>query len=106
MWISVLRISLLIPGARSLKDRRQAVKSLKERLRARYDVACAEVGDLDSWNRAFLGISAVANEKSLLEEMASDIARYAQNDANVQVTGVDKDFFNYGEESGTGCVPL
>jgi len=99
MWIAVIRIDLLVPGSRSLKDRRQAVKSLKERLRNRYDVACAEVGDLDSWNRASLGISMVANEKPLLQDIVSDIARYAQNDGNVQITGVEKDFFNYSQES-------
>lgn len=98
MWIAVVRLSLLIPGSRSLKDRRQAVRSLKERLRSRFDVACAEVGDLQSWNRAALGIAAVANEKQLLVEMADEISRYAQNDPQVQVTGVEKDFLNYGEE--------
>jgi hypothetical protein len=96
MWIAVIRLSLLIPGSRSLKDRRQAVRSLKERLRGRFDVACAEVGDLDSWNRAFLGIAAVANEKALLQNLTDEIVRYAQNDANVLVSGVDKDAFNYG----------
>jgi len=99
MWLAVIRIHLLIPGARSLKDRRQAVRSLKERIKGRFDAACSEVGDLDSWNRAFLGIALVANEKPVLQDMASEIARYAQNDANVQVTGVDKDFLNYGDAS-------
>src|SRR3954469_8833338 len=99
MWIAVIRLDLLIPGSRSLKDRRQAVRSLKERLRSKYDVACSEVGDLDSWNRASLGISAVANEKAILQDIADGIARYAQNDPNVQITGVQKDFFNYGEET-------
>ena len=97
MWIAVLRIDLLIPGSRSLKDRRQSVRSLKERLRNRFDVACNEVGDLESWNRASLGIAAVANEKSVLQELADEIARYAQNDPNVQVTGVERDFCNYEE---------
>ena len=98
MWIAVVRLELLIPGSRSLKDRRQAVRSLKERLRNRYGVACAEIGDLENWNRAALGIAAVANEKPLLQEMADDIARYAQNDPRVQVTGVERDFANYGEQ--------
>jgi len=97
MWIAVMRISLLVPGSRSLKDRRQAVRSLKERLRSRFDVNCAEVGDLDSWNRAALGISTVANEKSYLQDLIDEISRYAQNDPNVQITGVERDFFNYGE---------
>ena len=95
MWIAVVRIDLLIPGSRSLKDRRQAVRSLKERLRGRFDVACAEVGDLESWNRASLGISGVANEKPILQDIADAIARYAQNDPRIQVTGVEKDFAHY-----------
>ena len=98
MWILVLRIDLLIPGSRSLKDRRQAVRSLKERLKNRFDAACAEVGDLESWNRASLGISCVANEKPILQDIGDQISRYAQNDGNVQVSCVERDFFNYGEE--------
>jgi hypothetical protein len=98
MWIAVLRLDLLIPGSRSLKDRRQSVRSLKERLRNRFDVACSEVGDLESWNRASLGVAAVANEKQLLQDLADEIARYAQNDPNVQVTGVERDYCNYGEQ--------
>jgi uncharacterized protein len=98
MWIAVIRLDLLIPGSRSLKDRRQAVRSLKERLKNRFDVACSEVGDLESWNRASLGISAVANEKPILQDIVDEISRYSQNDANVQVTGVEKDFFNYSQE--------
>ena len=90
-----MRIDLLIPGSHSLKDRRQAVKSLKERLRNRFGVACAEVGDLDNWNRAALGVSAVANEKSILQDLASEIARYAANDADAQLTAFEKDFLHY-----------
>ncbi len=97
MWIIVMRIDLLVPGARSLKDRRQGVKSLKERLRNRFGAACAEVGELDSWTRASLGIAAVSNEKSFLQDLAGAIEQYARNDARVQITLVEKDFFNYGE---------
>jgi len=95
MWIMVLRIDLLIPGSRSLKDRRQAVRSLKERLRSRFGVACAEVGELDSWTRASLGAAAVANEKPILQNVADEISRYAQNDPRVQVTGVERDIMHY-----------
>lgn len=98
MWLLVMRLDLLVPGSRSLKDRRQAVRSLKERLRNRFDLACAEVGDLESWNRASLGLSFVANEKPLLQDLADQVARYAQNDPNVQVTGVERDYLNYGAE--------
>ena len=95
MWVAVMRLDLLVPGSRSLKDRRQAVKSLKERLLHRYDIACNEVGDLDNWNRASLGISAVSNDKSVLQDVVADIARYAQNDPNVLITNVEKEILNY-----------
>jgi uncharacterized protein len=95
MWVAVMRLDLLVPGSRSLKDRRQAVKSLKERLRHRYDIACAEVGDLENWNRASLGISAVSNDKPVLQDIVSEIARYAQNDPNVLITNVEQEIVNY-----------
>lgn len=100
MWIAIVRISLLIPSARSLKDRRQAVRSLKERIKGRFDAACSEVGDLETWNRAHLGLALVANEKPILQDMVSEIARYTQNDPHVQVTGIEKDYLNYGDELG------
>ena len=95
MWIAIVRIDLIIPGAYSLKDRRQAVKSLKERLRHRFDAACAEVGDLESWNRASLGISLVSNEKQALQEMVEEIVRYSRNDSNVQLANSEQDFLHY-----------
>ena len=98
MWVAVLRIDLLVPGSRSLKDRRQTVRSLKERLKSRFEVACAEVGDLESWNRASLGVSFVRNDKPGVQSTVDEISRYVQNDPNAQITGIEKDFFNYGEE--------
>ncbi len=95
MWIAVIRIDLLVPGSRSLKDRRQAMRSLKERLRSRFEVACAEVGDVESWNRASLGVTFVANEKPAVQSRTDEISRYAQNDPNVQISGVQKDVFHY-----------
>ena len=97
MWILVMRIDLVIPGSRSLKDRRQAVRSLKERLRHRFGLAIAEVGDVESWGRASLGISLVSNEKPNLQDMADEITQYARNDANVQMGNVERDFLNYSQ---------
>ncbi len=94
--VVVLRLDLTIPGARSLKDRRQAVKSLKERLAHRFGVACAEVGDLDVWTRATLGLTACANDKQFLVERAEEIVRYAGNDKGVLLQNAERDYFCYG----------
>jgi hypothetical protein len=47
MYIGVLRLVFQIPGAASLKDRRRVVKSFKDRVKARFPVSIAEVGDLE-----------------------------------------------------------
>ena len=99
MFIAVIRLDMAIPGARSLKDRRQVVKSLKERLISRFGVACAEVGDRESWVRASLGITTVSAEREHLHELIAEIKRYVQQDPGALVGNIQEDIFNYGSET-------
>lgn len=69
MVVGVLRVSLHVPAARSLKDRRMAVKRAVERVRARFRVAVAEVGDLSLWQRATVAVCAVGNERAHVNEV-------------------------------------
>ena len=75
MVVGVLRLTLSIPGARSLKDKRQVVKRLIDRVRARYNVSIAEVGDNDVWQRARLGVTAVANDHSFVNQVLDKVTR-------------------------------
>lgn len=61
MVIGVMQIELDIPGAMSLKDKRRVVKSIKDSCHRHHMVSVAEVGALDVWNKAVLGVSAVSN---------------------------------------------
>jgi hypothetical protein len=96
IWVAVLRLDLTVPGARSLKDRRQVVRSLKERLANKFGAAVAEVGDLESWSRATLAAALVSNDKAELEERTESLVRYARRDADALVGEVEKDVFRYG----------
>ena len=60
MFIGVLRLVFQIPAAASLKDRRRVVKSFKDRVRARFPVSIAEVGDLERYQVATLGVAVVS----------------------------------------------
>src|SRR5436190_5389787 len=71
MFIGVLRLVFQIPGAASLKDRRRVVKSFKDRVRARLPVSLAEVGELERWQVATLGVAVVANESARCSEVQS-----------------------------------
>lgn len=69
MFVGVARVVLRLPGARSLKDRRRVVKSYKERLKARLPVVVAELGDIESYQLATLGLCTVSGEFTLCEEI-------------------------------------
>jgi len=75
MVVGVLRLTLVVHGAHSLKEKRHAVRKIVDRVRARYNVSIAEVGENDVWQRAVLGVSAVANDRSFINEVLDKIVR-------------------------------
>jgi uncharacterized protein YlxP (DUF503 family) len=60
MTIAKLTFEISIPHAQSLKDRRQVVRSLKNKLRHGFNVGIAELDDASLWNRATLGVVAIS----------------------------------------------
>jgi uncharacterized protein YlxP (DUF503 family) len=82
VFVGVARLVLSIPGARSLKDKRRVVKSLKDRVRARLPVSLAEVGELERYQVATLGVAVVSNEAARVSEVlaaAVGMARVARD---------------------------
>jgi uncharacterized protein len=77
MFVGVLRLTLQIPGARSLKDRRRVVKSFKDRLRAKLSLSVAEVGALEAHQLAVIGVAAVSNEAAQVDELLASAASMA-----------------------------
>jgi uncharacterized protein len=66
MPVAKLTIELEIPHAQSLKDRRQVVRSMKDKLRHGFNLSVAELDDGIVWNRATLGIAAISSSTSYL----------------------------------------
>ena len=66
MPIAKLTIELDIPHAQSLKDRRQVLRSMKDKLRHSFNLSIAELDDGIVWNRATLGIAAISSSTSYL----------------------------------------
>ena len=64
MHIGALTVTIILAEGSSLKDKRQVVKSLVEQTRRKFNVAIAEVDDLDLWQRATLGITTVSNNSA------------------------------------------
>jgi uncharacterized protein YlxP (DUF503 family) len=67
--VGVLTLELRLENSHSLKDKRQVVRSLKERLRAKFNVAVAEIAYQDLWQRAALAAVTVSSEREHAEKV-------------------------------------
>jgi uncharacterized protein len=68
MPVGLLTLELYLPEAHSLKDKRQVLRSLKDRLRGHFNVAVAELDFQDTWQRSVVGVVTLSNAEQHVEE--------------------------------------
>jgi hypothetical protein len=78
MVIGVCRLTLRLPESGSLKDKRMVVRSLTTRVRNKFNVAIAEVGDLDRWQTATIGVTCVSNDARHAREQLDNVVAFVQ----------------------------
>ena len=78
MHVGVLQVEISIPDAMSLKDKRQVVKSLKDRIAHGHNVSIAEVGALDEHRRSIIGVAMVGNDKRYVEGALSKLVDFVR----------------------------
>ena len=79
MIVGVLTVELLIYSSSSLKEKRFVVKSIKDKLKKKFNIAIAEIDYLEKWQRAKLGIVTVGNEYSHVENSMQKVFVYLDN---------------------------
>jgi uncharacterized protein len=82
MAVSFLTIELRVEAAHSLKDKRQVVRSIKDRLRANFNVAVAELDATDLWQRATIGVVSISDSRDYLSGLMSNVERQVTKIAN------------------------
>ncbi|MEW6188128.1 MAG: DUF503 domain-containing protein [Thermodesulfobacteriota bacterium] len=87
MVIGILEIILYLPESHSLKDKRQVVKSLKDKVHQRFNVAIAEVDDLDLWQKASLAVISVGNDRRQVNGRLDQVINFIER----QQVAVDMD---------------
>jgi uncharacterized protein YlxP (DUF503 family) len=80
--IVTLTLELRIEAAHSLKDKRQVVRSLKDRLRASFNVSVAELDPSSLWNQATIGVVAISHSRDYLDGLIKNVERAATRIAN------------------------
>ncbi len=73
MAVARLTIDLRLPMARSLKDRRQVVRSLKDKLRQGFNVSVAELDEDVTWQSAVIGVVAISRSRDYLEGQMREV---------------------------------
>ena len=105
MFVGVLRLTFHIPHARSLKDKRSVTRKFRDRVRARFDVSIAEVGEQDLLQRAVFGVSVVSGDASVCDEVLAHVADVASRQEEALLTNreteivtIGADMFGRGED--------
>lgn len=97
VFVGVLRATLIVPGSRSLKDRRQAVRSARERVRSRFAVSVHELPSEHPGQQVMVCTTAGA-ERAVVRQALDDIRRYLELDPRSYPSGVDVDVFAWHPE--------
>ena len=95
MTVGSCKIELRIPESRSLKAKRRIVKSLRDRVRSRFNIGIAEVDRLDDWQRATLGVTAVSNDPRLVDETLSKVVNWIEASGEVLVVDYEIDLVTH-----------
>jgi uncharacterized protein YlxP (DUF503 family) len=93
MHIASLRVELEITDALTLKDKRHVVRSLLDRIRDRFNVGAAEVGENDRVRFAELAVVGVANNRRFLDRMMSKVLDMIEGEPRAVLLEQDLEFF-------------
>ena len=85
MFVGVLQVDLAIGKARSLKEKRQVVKSVMDRIRSSFNVSASEVRDNDVYQRAGLAFSSVSNDAAYVRGQMQQVLNHLKSHPTAQV---------------------
>jgi uncharacterized protein YlxP (DUF503 family) len=98
MTVGIARLTLLIPESHSLKEKRMVLRRVKDRTRNKFNLAIAEVGEHDIWQRAQLGISVLGNDRRFVESALDEVIRFIRGE--VEIVDVEREISTFGDRFG------
>lgn len=100
MIVGVAQFELFLPYSHSLKEKRQILRKLKERIFAQLKVSISEVAFLDKWQRAGLGFSLVGNDGKVIESLISRTFNSIENLGLGEMRNETTDILYYEDPPG------
>jgi hypothetical protein len=97
MFVCVARLTLQIPDSGSLKAKRQVLRRVMDRVKARFNAAIAEVDDNDLWQKATLGLSVVGNDRRHVDEQMAKIIHFIEEMYVAPLIARSTEIIGFGE---------
>ena len=95
MPIAFLTLDIHIEAAQSLKDKRQVLRSIKDRLRGSFNVSVAEIDPSNVWNRAMIGVVSISDSRDYLDGLMKNVERQVTRIANNHGADLTDSFVEY-----------
>ncbi|AKF80506.1 hypothetical protein MFUL124B02_12705 [Myxococcus fulvus 124B02] len=102
MFVGVARLTLQIPESGSLKSKRQVLRRVMDRVKARFNVAMAEVEDQDLWQKATLALSVVGNERRHVDEQLEKVIHFIEEMYVAPLMSRETEILAFGEQLFAG----
>jgi uncharacterized protein len=97
MAVAQLTLEIRIEHAQSLKDRRQVVRSLKDKLRQGFNISVAELDEAVMWQSATIGIAVISRSRDYLQGLAEEVESAARRILNEHGAELADSFWEYLE---------
>ena len=102
MFVGVCRLTFHLHGVSSLKGKRQLMRRIIERTRAKFNVSAAEVADNDVYRRGTVGIAVVGNDRAHVDGMISTVVRFVDRLGTAPISGIETEVISLRDEIGDG----
>ena len=100
MFIGVGRLELRIPASGSLKAKRTVVKGITGGLRAKFNVAVAEVDHQELWQRASIGVTCISESGFHAEKMLREVERFVSHDGRAEIIETGHSIHSWSDLDG------
>jgi uncharacterized protein YlxP (DUF503 family) len=89
--VGTCTVDLHIPGRGSLKSKRFVLKSLKDRIRRKFNVSVAEVDHFDLWQRSTIAVAVVSRDRKFADQVISNVLNLIESDGKIDIIDIQTD---------------
>jgi uncharacterized protein len=103
MFVCVARVTLDVPAASNLKAKRQVLRRVTDRVKAKFNVAVAEVEDAEMGHRAMIALSVLSGEHRHVKEMMEKILHYIDEMYIAPISSREVEILSLGDDVFRGA---